>query len=102
MKASLTSVNPSDQVLCQERKQKYRGRGRKGGGAVIERMAAKEFAKGEESSTEPLRSSRLLAECVPTQKHTASPDLSNARNVKYDLSLKFNSTRMKRKGSGEL
>lgn len=30
-KASLTSVIPSDQAICQERKRKYRGRGRKAG-----------------------------------------------------------------------
>lgn len=64
-------------------------------------MAGRE-REGGESAGEPLRPSRLLTEWIPTQKHTAPPDLSKARNVKYNLSLKFNSTRMKRKGSAEL
>lgn len=108
-KASLISVIPSDQAICQEWKRKYRGRGRKwgwgwGAGSRIRRAVAKRKVGrkrgGEEIEGEALRSSRLLTECIPTPE--APPDLSNARNVKYNLSLKFNSARMKRKGSAEL
>lgn len=57
----------------------------------------------EGEGRKPLRSSRLLTELpILTQKHTALPDLSKARNVKCNLSLKFNSTRMKRKCFAEL
>lgn len=102
LKTSLTSVMPTDQAICQERERKYRGRGREKEKKRQEEKQRRE-RKGGERARESLRSSRLLtALLVLTQKHTALPDLSKARNMKCNFSLKFNSPRMKRKCFAEL
>lgn len=93
--------------LPREGKEIQRGeRGEKGKKETGEAAENGKGGRGEELGErvrESLRSCKLLMELlVLSQKHTALPDLSKARHMKCNLSLKFNSTRMKRKCFAEL